>query len=881
MVKWFYTFLFCFIATFTFSHEEDFVLVQNVNVTETEDSYLISCDLVNLKAMDIDNIRLEVWINGEPTKWKKIELIKANQKETEVVFKLYKDQFNFETDFYQIEIVELFGKKHDWGGYSSPVPPGNGNRQKNELGYEVIADIPWRMSLKDENGNLQGIPVHIFVHDANGVLGSVKLDYINIRLKNAGLTSFGSPLTYDSWSNTDYKSLFSCQSINDGDLEIQTFELNAFSKSASRTIEFDKESGIFGGTDFFKLTEKFAYITFTIPPSDLTGYSDIIDVEVEMALDDKPDRTYRFRVFRSNEDIPKQEGWYRGDTHLHSVYTQNDAETGLPLCATKEAAKLIGLDWITTTDHTSDIDNYGTSINSNWNRILQDIETHNRDDKSMLYIPGQEIAVKNTQGKLVHMLAYPSSKNPFNFPFLGDGKGDVTGTNVYVNDVVISLSSFGGFSYAAHPFSTADKLPTIPVGGGIWNLNDPTFPDNSQNFPLTGGNIICNDLTEPTDLFSSDPLKFVKDALKGGQIWNVRNSVETGDDDRDPWDVLNTSADEMIPVSLSSLSHHIQKFRQGQEVINHVNKRGLIQKNQNPDMQNWKFYMSAGSDAHGSFNFTNTDDFGGFGTIHDNAVGKLTTITYCPDGMGENGENVLDAMYKGHTTLSDGPILTIGVSTDAKPEDDELLMGDDGLVNTLLLEDYDFNLHYTTTNEFGSVEQIVIYLGTESGETAYTLTIDSLVGDHIKTYKLNDLLTTVNGVTIPENEYFYVRSEMKTKRTGMTHNVHRKTQEEYWSFSNPIWLQYKEIPLPEEFNISGYPNPFTNELNIAVESPTKGDVTFDFYDDQGRLLKSYTEYVTENDVVTFSQSKLGFAKGNYIIQAKMGESKKSIKVLRQ
>ena len=52
------------------------------------------------------------------------------------------------------------------------------------------------------------------------------------------------------------------------------------------------------------------------------------------------------------------------------MFTQNEAEVGLPLCGTKEAGQLIGLDWITTTDHTSDFDNYGDgNINTNWDRI--------------------------------------------------------------------------------------------------------------------------------------------------------------------------------------------------------------------------------------------------------------------------------------------------------------------------------------------------------------------------------------------------------------------------------------------------------------------------------------------------------------------------------
>lgn len=869
-----------FFFSVVFGHEEDILLIRNVEVTETENSYLITGNLINVKSINVEDVRIEIWINGEPTKWKRFDLIKQDQKKVSFTFKLYKEKFNYNTDIFEIEIVEIFNKKHDWGGYTSPPPDSTGSRQKNELGYEVIADIPWRMNLRDKTGNIQGIPVHIFVHDANGILGSVKLDYVNIRLKNAGNTSFNNPLTYNSWTDADFEALFSCQSIQDSELEIQEFEMDAFSKSSTRTIEFDKESGWLSSVDFFKFNEKFGYFTFNIPPADLVGFTNELDVEVEMSLDDKPDRIYRFRIFRSEESIPKQENWYRGDTHLHSIYTQNDAETGLPLCATKAAAKLIGIDWITTTDHTSDIDNYGTSINSNWSKIMQDIENHNNGDNSMLYIPGQEVAVSNAHGKLVHMLAYPSYNNPQNFPFLGDGKGDVSGTDVYVNDVITALSSFDGFSYAAHPFSTGDKLPSVPIGGGIWNLDESTFPDNSATFPETGGNIICNDLNEPTDVFSSDPTKYIKDALKGGQIWNVRNSLETGGDDRDPWDVNNTSANEFAPVSTSSLSHHIQKFRQGQEIINHINKRALYWKNQNASLQNWKFYMSAGSDAHGSFNFTNTDDFGGFGTIHDNAVGKLATITYCPNGMGANGENVLEALYKGHTTLSDGPILTIGVSNDGEPIDNEILMGDDDSINILLIEDYDFNLRYTTSSEFGLVEEIVLYLGTENGEMSYVVTIDSTLGDHTLSFKLNDILTTIYGASIPLDKYIYLRAELKTKKLGMTNIIHRRTEDEFWSFSNPIWMQYKEIPIPKEFNISAYPNPYTNELNVKVEKPMKGDVIFNFYDDQGKLLKSFTEYVTESEIVVFKESQLGFSKGNYLIQAKSGDEKISIKVMK-
>jgi hypothetical protein len=864
----------------SFSHRGEFLAVEHVEVIDDGARFIVKFELENIKNIELTDVKLEFLINGESVKWKNILTIPSSQKLTSQSFAIYKEDFNPNIDAYQIEITKLFGVVNDWGGYDSPNLNGGVNRQKNELGYEVIADVPWRMKLKDEDGNLESIPVHVFIHDADGILGSVKLNWIDIKLKNAGLTSFSAPLTYNSLTNAQYKALFSCTSPNDPQLGIQEMELTGFSKSGSSTIDFDKTNGTFGG-DHYKFDKKFAYLTFNIPPSSLAGYSNIIDVEVEMALKDKPNRTYRFRVFRSDEDIPKQANWYRGDTHVHSIYTQNDAETGLPLCATKKAAQLMGMDWLTTTDHTSDIDNYGQSIAYNWNRILQDIKQKNVEDNSMLYIPGQEVAVENSAGKLVHMLAYPGYLNPQNFPFLGDGDGDVSGTNVTVNNVVTALKSFKGFSYAAHPFATEDKLPKVPVGGGIWNLGDATFANNGSSYTKTGGNIIANDLSESSDIISTELNKYLKDAIKGGQIWNVRNSLETGDDDRDPWDVKNSSSNEFSKKDTNEYNHHIKKFRQGQEIVNHINKKGLYWKNQNRFLQNWKFYISAGSDAHGSFNFSNTDDFAGAGTISDNTLGKLTTVTYCPNGMGDNGENVLEAMYKGRTSLSDGPLLTIGVSTDGNNQDNELLMGDDGVVNSLLPQDYHLNLNYTTTKEFGKVKQLILYVGTETGELVKKIITTSDSGNNILSYNLSQVLASIfDTISIPKDEYFYVRAELQTQIDTLTNLIHRTTYEQYWSFSNPIWLQYKEVPLPNEFTLISYPNPFTTSFSLAIETPKRGDINIEMYDNLGNLIYATTEYVVEREIITFDFNKMNLSKGVYILRASMGEEKQLLKLVK-
>lgn len=880
-----FIFIFSLFTSIGLAHEGHFLAIENVKVVSHDGFRTIECDLVNEREVQLTDIKLDLLINGETLRWKKIKLFESTEAPIHIRFKVYEDQYDPTKDIYQIEIVKLFAIEGNYGGIDGPVPDGYGNRQKNELGTSsVIADAPWRMKKLDANGDIQGIPVHIFIHDADVAFAEININWIDIRIKNAGLTSFGAPLTYNSYLDAAYNALFTNASKNDIDLEIQQLSVNEFTKSATHTIDFNEKTPTFGGEDFSDYEEKFAYITFNIPPQDLVNFPSHVDIEVEISLRNKGDRIYRMRVFRYDGDLPKQKNYYRGDTHLHSIYTQNSAETGLPLGATKEAGQLIGVDWITTTDHTSDIDNYGTTITNNWKRILQDIQQQNASGGTLKYIPGQEVALNNTNGNLVHMLAYPSYRNPQNFPFLGDGKGDVSGTNVSVNSALNALTTFGGFSYAAHPFATSDKLPAVPVNGGVWNLNDASFPANGNNFPKTGGNIICNDMGQPTDVFSPEPNVYIKESLKGGQIWNERDALETGGDDRDPWDVTNAnSGDEFEEADTSDVGvSYFKQFQQGQEVINHLNKRGLFWKNQNPNYRNWKMYYAAGSDAHGSFNSSNTNDFASFGTIKDNAVGKVSTLVYSNKGMGENGEHILEALEAGHSTISDGPIVTIDISIDGDINRSELLMGDDGIVNTNLFKYFTFNLNYTTTPEYGDVNSLTLIVGTENGEIAKQITPTALTGDHTMSYLLNELVDSIAGTgVIQEDKYFYIRAELNTLVTGLDPSVYRMDYSTHWSISNPIWLQYKNIPLPTEFDISAYPNPTTSDLNFRVKNPVPGQVTLEIYDRTGKLVFNTVEDFVENDIITISENDLRWSQGLYVIKAKHGDTEKLIKVVKE
>ena len=820
---------FLLFASVLFGHDEVPLSIENVLVSQLESAIRFDFDLRNSHKKSYDNVKIELLINNEMVRQMVIDHVKETQGVLPLSFMLGDSEVNLLVDQVTIEITEIFGVRGHWSVWNNKTIA----KQVNTIDSEFYADAPWRMKKLDETGNIQGVPVHFFLHDADEVpLFDLKIDNINIQLKNAVDASFDPVLSYNLWSFQDFRELFSCLSRTDGALSIKEFDLNSFSASSSQTIDFDIDSDFLG--EFVEVGEKYWFFTFMIPPSDLVGYNNVIDIQVtiEYANLSITDDVIGLRVFRSDEDVPEQSGWFRGDTHLHSMYTQSDAEIGLPLCATKMAAQLSGLDWITTTDHTSDFDNYGSSISSNWVRIRDEVEAFNLSDSSMIFIPGQEVAVTNSDNKLVHMLAYPNPLMPVDMPFLGDGNGDLVATTVTLNNTLDNIDSYNGFAYAAHPFATGDQLPTIPVNGGIWNVSNPNFPVNGNSFPLDGGGIVCNDLSLDSDVFSSDSVEVVKNRLKGAQIWNMRNSLVASGDQNNPWN-------DFSPLDSNDQEFHFRRFRQGQEVINNVNQLGLMAKNGNNSTQNWKMFYSAGSDAHGSFNYSNTDDFASLGTITNNAVGKLGTIAYCPNGMGANGKNILRALEQGRTVLSDGPIVTMGVSTNGNDGVNEVLLGDDVLLNYDLLSNYFMNVDYTSTNEFGSFTYLRCYVGTETGEQFTDLPLTTPTGNGSMSLTLDALFAAVFGGNPPMDEYFYIRLELETLKDYTGQQVEFITDSEtFHSITNPIWIRLEQgvgIDDNELSEVKIYPNPSNVELNIVFSASTNYAIII--YDQAGRVVR--------------------------------------------
>jgi hypothetical protein len=729
-------------------------------------------------------------------------------------------------------------------------------KQANTVGSELYADAPYRIKKNNDSGHNNGIPIHFYIHDSECIGCNNELLDIQIKIKNANDHSFGSALTFNSYTDSAFNTLLSCRSPYDSYLDKMDFNASGFQKDGTSTIIFTADHSIFY-TYYVDITHRNWYFTLTIPEDKLIGFNDVIDIEVNFSLNLEPDQQKYLRVYRYNDDIPKIQGWYRGDTHYHSFYTQNQAENGLPMEATKLAAKYVGLDWITISDHSCDFDNYGGSMADNWQYFGNEVAAMNSQDSSFMFIRGVEMSIKNSEGKVVHALTYPSPDSPFGLPYLGDGGGDLVTTNVSVVGLLDSLANYGGFAYSAHPFAEKDGLPFL-INGGLWNIGDTAFPVNGENFP-SGGVVGCNNLAEASDFYSLIQNEVFKESLIGGQIWNLRNSLSTSDEPDNPWNALYSSATPFALIDPNSTDHFMNRFNENLDVMDLFWKRSLGIKNQYPSTKNWKFFMSAGSDAHGSFNYSNTDQtMGVYGSVNDNAIGRLSTIAYCPDGMGHNGSNILKSLKKGQTVLSDGPIVTLGISTDGNDQTMEINIGEDTVLTDANIATAKLIVNVQTTAEYGNVSNV--FLTGFLVDSIYYYNLPVATG--IQSFNLKQTLENLFG-QIPNNEYFLIKATLVTlKDYGTLSALYNKTLENFHSFTNPIWIkQTSTFDIAEnivDFNYSVYPNPASDKLYFDFGNINAKNCIVKIIDITGKAVASKTG---KADFIDIS----GIADGFYIV----------------
>jgi len=453
------------------------------------------------------------------------------------------------------------------------------------------------------------------------------------------------------------------------------------------------------------------------------------------------------RIKVANEPLPDAAGWYYGDTHYHTSYTDNYYEEGgsFPMIARCGAA--IGLDWTTTNDHASNNSGNQAPIGEFANDLQTGEWTPLGDScslnstSSFKIIRGEEVTVKNdaaypgddgTNDNSAHLLTMGNSyyiEGPVG-PDAYFEDGDHSNLKSLTSRLQLLQGQPAGIAYAAHQ---SEAWP-VPVFEDI-------IPWSSDMFSTALG-------------FSS---------FKGIELYNERNFFFTNDGNYivpdeyvNPFPVFQAQADwdsnlvRGVALWDSLLCTHLNPIR--------------------------KVFAAGGSDAHGDFNYRYTGLtllFYSNIQITDDAFGKVRTAVYCPNGMGQNGENVINALANGVSVVTDGPFIIFGIDADGNgsvfgPHD--AVIG--GTATPPSLEANPRLVSYwKSTSEFGPIQYVKMIVGSANGTTTYTQALNNYSG-----YISFDLTRFV-----PQGQSrFYFRLEAQCPNIS--------GYPSYRCITNPVWV---------------------------------------------------------------------------------------------
>ncbi|NQV15946.1 hypothetical protein HQ531_10855 [bacterium] len=219
------------------------------------------------------------------------------------------------------------------------------------------------------------------------------------------------------------------------------------------------------------------------------------------------------RITIADEMLPVLPGWLSGDTHLHSSLTNDQVEFGASLEQTRKAAQLFGLDFITATDHSYDLDDQPDDYTKNdpelkkWHASRHRILEMNNSDAPTI-VPGEEISVANARGAIVHLLHFNDDQF---FPGSGDSGEDWPNLHSqYSIAEVLAKRSHNTVSVGAHSAYKFPWLQRLLLNRGFWETKD------HENPGLDGVQILCG--TPASSNFQNSRTLWIESLLKGFQL---------------------------------------------------------------------------------------------------------------------------------------------------------------------------------------------------------------------------------------------------------------------------------------------------------------------------------------------------------------------------
>ena len=186
------------------------------------------------------------------------------------------------------------------------------------------------------------------------------------------------------------------------------------------------------------------------------------------------------------EDPPKAPGFVAGEMHCHTYYSADHVEHGASPQIMQQAAKAVGLDFVSCTDHTYDFayttEDYTKEADTPLTRfdaLREEIRILNQAADMPLMIAGEEVSAGNSKGENVHMTVLGPSGY---LPGLGD-----CGRNWLDNKPTLKISKLlemtDAHCFAAHPMQPMGYIEKFIFRRGYWShkdLNQWTRSGNSR-----------------------------------------------------------------------------------------------------------------------------------------------------------------------------------------------------------------------------------------------------------------------------------------------------------------------------------------------------------------------------------------------------------------
>ena len=190
-----------------------------------------------------------------------------------------------------------------------------------------------------------------------------------------------------------------------------------------------------------------------------------------------PQAPLRFKVL--NEFPPIAPGYVAGEMHCHTHYSADHVEYGATPEVLQQAAKAVGLDFVSCTDHAYDFaftqEDYTKEAQSpvpRFQKLREEIAAlPNKDENGKpmpLLLAGEEVSAGNSKGENVHVTVLAPDGY---LPGLGDC-GRYWLENRPTRSIKQILNDTDAHCFAAHPFQQMGLLEKFIFRRGYWKPED-------------------------------------------------------------------------------------------------------------------------------------------------------------------------------------------------------------------------------------------------------------------------------------------------------------------------------------------------------------------------------------------------------------------------